>query len=43
VWEDVYNYIRSKKEKIIIDNRTDKEKIISAGFDVKSSFRNIKD
>lgn len=26
----------------IVDNRTDKEKIISNGFDLKSSFRNIK-
>jgi len=43
VWEKIYNYIRSKKEKKIVDNRTDKEKILSAGFDVKTSFRNIKD
>ena len=42
VWKDIYDFIRSKKEKKIIDNRTDKEKIISAGFDVKTSFRNIK-
>ena len=42
VWEDIYNFLRSKKEKNIIDNRTDKEKIIGAGFDVKTSFRNIK-
>ena len=43
VWEKIYDYIRSKKEKKIVDNRTDKEKILSAGFDVKTSFRNIKD
>ena len=43
VWENIYDFLRSKKEKKIVDNRTDKEKILSAGFDVKSSFRNIKD
>ena len=42
VWEDIYNFIRSKKDKKIIDGRTDNEKIRSAGFDVKTSFRNIK-
>lgn len=30
------------KEKEIVDNRTDKEKIVSKGFDLKSSFRNVK-
>lgn len=30
------------KEKVITDNRTNEEKILSAGFDKKISFRNIK-
>jgi len=30
------------KEKVILDTRTDEEKILSAGFDKKISFRNIK-
>ena len=42
VWEDVYDFLSSQKDKEIIDTRTDKEKIISAGFDTKTSFRNIK-
>ena len=42
VWEDVYDFLSSLKDKEIIDTRTDKEKIVSAGFDTKTSFRNIK-
>ena len=42
VWEDVYDFLSSQKDIEIIDTRTDKEKIISAGFDTKTSFRNIK-
>ena len=41
VWEKVYNYLSSLKDKDIPDNRTDKEKIMSAGFDVKTSFRKM--
>lgn len=41
VWEDVYDFLSSQKDKEIIDTRTDKEKIISAGFDTKTSFRNV--
>lgn len=42
VWEDVYDFLSSLKDKEIIDTRTDKEKIVCAGFDTKTSFRNIK-
>lgn len=42
VWEDVYDFLCSQKDIKIIDTRTDKEKIVSAGFDTKTSFRNIK-
>lgn len=41
VWEDVYEFLSSQKDKEIIDTRTDKEKIISAGFDTKTSFRKL--
>ena len=41
VWEDVYDFLSSQKDKEIIDTRTDKEKIISAGFDTKTSFRKL--
>lgn len=42
IWQDIYNYLSSLKDKSIIDNRTDTEKLQSAGFDKKISFRNIK-
>ena len=42
VWEGIYNYLLSCKEPKIIDNRTDIEHLESAGFDKKTSFRNIK-
>jgi len=42
IWQNVYDYISSQKDKPIIDNRTNNEHIESAGFDKKTSFRNIK-
>lgn len=42
VWQLISDYISKLKDKDIVDNRTDAEKIESAGFDEKISFRNIK-
>lgn len=42
VWNNVTDYLLSLKEKPIIDRRTDIEHLESAGFDKKSSFRNVK-
>jgi len=42
VWEGIYNYLLSCKEPKIIDTRTDVQHLESAGFDKKTSFRNIK-
>lgn len=42
VWQSIYDYISSQKDKPIVDNRTNDEHIESAGFDKKTSFRNIK-
>lgn len=42
IWRELYAYIGSLRDKPIVDNRTDKEHIESNGFDVKTSFRNIK-
>lgn len=41
VWEEVYNFISSKYDTPITDTRTEKQKIESAGFDSKTSFRNM--
>lgn len=41
VWDNVYDFISASLDKPIVDNRTDKEHIISAGFDPKTSFRNM--
>lgn len=38
----IYSYISARNEKDIKDNRTNNEKIISNGFDTKTSFRNVK-
>ena len=40
IYTELYNYLLSIKDKKIIDNRTDIEKLESLGFDKKSSFRN---
>lgn len=42
MWQHLYEYISSLNDKEIIDNRTDKEKIESHGFDKNASFRNVK-
>ena len=40
IWNDIYNYLISIKEKPFVDSRTNNQKIESFGFDVKTSFRN---
>lgn len=42
IWNHVYEYICQQKDKTIIDNRTDAQKLESHGFDKKTSFRNVK-
>lgn len=42
IWEGIYNYLLKCKEPNIVDKRTDIEHLESAGFDKKTSFRNIK-
>jgi len=37
----IYEYLSSMKDIDIIDSRTDKEKLLSAGFDSKTSFRKM--
>lgn len=39
IWDELYNYILSTKEKPIVDSRTNIQKLESLGFDKKSSFR----
>jgi hypothetical protein len=39
MFDIVYNWLLQRQDKTIVDNRTDKEKIVSHGFDLKSSFR----
>lgn len=41
IWNNVTDYLLAIKEKPITDNRTDIEHIESAGFDKKTSFRNM--
>ena len=41
-WQEIYNFISSQYDKDIIDNRNDIQKLESAGFDKKTSFRNVK-
>lgn len=41
VYNQIYNFLLSKKDKKIIDNRTDVQKLESAGFDKKTSFRKM--
>lgn len=42
IYQELTSYISSLNDKEVIDNRTDIEKAESAGFDRKTSFRNIK-
>lgn len=41
IWNDIYDYLISQKEKPIIDNRSDILHLEAAGFDKKTSFRNM--
>lgn len=41
LYTDLSNWISSRNEEVVVDNRTDKEKIQNAGFDKKTSFRNM--
>lgn len=38
---NIYNYLSAQKTPNIVDNRTDIEKLISKGFDKKTSFRKM--
>ena len=42
IWNRIYEYLSSLKDIQVNDNRTDEQKLESAGFDKKTSFRNIK-
>lgn len=41
VWKAIYEFLSSQKEKPIVDTRSDIQKLESAGFDKKTSFRNV--
>jgi len=41
IWQGIYDYLLKKKEPVVIDSRTNDEHIESAGFDKKTSFRNM--
>ena len=41
IWKGIYEYLLKMKEPNVVDNRTDIEHIESAGFDKKTSFRNM--
>ena len=41
IWQGIYDYLLKKKEPVIVDSRTNDEHIESAGFDKKTSFRNM--
>ena len=41
IWQAIYDYLLKQKEPKIVDNRTDKEHIESAGFDTVTSFRKM--
>lgn len=43
IWERLYDYISKRNEPVIVDNRNDIQHLESAGFDKRTSFRNIKD
>lgn len=42
IWSLIYDELCKKKDAVIAEPQTDKEKIESKGFDNKTSFRNIK-
>lgn len=42
IWEGIYNYLLKCKEPKIDDERSDIQHLEAAGFDKKTSFRNIK-
>ncbi len=42
IFKALYAYLSSLNDKDIVDNRTDVQKAESAGFDRKTSFRNVK-
>lgn len=42
IWDNIYEFLSSLKDKLIVDNRSDVEKLESHGFDKKISFRNVK-
>ena len=42
IWQSLYEYLSSLRDKPFTDSRTDTQKLESAGFDKKTSFRNIK-
>ena len=41
VYNQIYSFLLSKKDKKIVDSRTDVQKLESAGFDRKTSFRKM--
>ena len=41
VYNQIYSFLLSKKDKKIVDGRTDVQKLESAGFDRKTSFRKM--
>ena len=42
IWQAIYDYLSSLRDKPFTDTRTDVEKLESAGFDKETSFRNVK-
>jgi len=42
IWKALYEYLMSLNDKEIVDKRPDALKIEAAGFDLKTSFRNVK-
>lgn len=42
IWTDIYDYLLKKTEPDTTDRRDDLQKIADAGFDKKTSFRNVK-
>ena len=42
IWQALYDYLSSLKDKPFTDTRTDVEELESAGFDKETSFRNVK-
>lgn len=42
IWQNLYEYLSSLRDKPFIDTRSDVQKLESAGFDKKTSFRNVK-